>query len=89
MPHAQNHAADFRHYTARRHSVLRQIRELRCYLGQLESVVKATPAKGADAGYLDLDNIEQLAGDLAEATELVCDWESLSDEFSRLGLLNK
>jgi hypothetical protein len=47
------------------------------------------PAANEDAGYLDLDNIEQLHGDTNELIAQFCtdnDWESLKEEFSRLGL---
>jgi hypothetical protein len=42
-----------------------------------------------EAGYLDLDNIEQLHGDTSELIAQFCtdsDWESLGQEFSRLGI---
>ena len=86
MPHAAQHAADFRHYAARRTKALKQIREMGCYLSQLEQVVKAMPADASNAGYLDLDNVKQLNCDMKKAAELLCDWESLGLEFSRLGV---
>lgn len=90
MPHDSKHDSDFAGYAKDRRETLRNIRELRAYLAQLEQVVQKMPAEGADAGYMDLDNIEQLHGDIQSAKETICsdaDWDSLSLEMSRLNLL--
>lgn len=84
--HNERHNSDFRYYAVRRQSVLTRIRELTCYLAQLEQAVKAMPSDNAAAGYVDLDNIDQLRGDLDEAIETLCDWDALDMEFCRLGL---
>ena len=85
MPHDPKFDADFRCYPTKRAAVLRQLRELRCYYKQLEQVVKAMPGDAPSAGYMDLDNVEQLQADLGEAIEAL-DWDSLDMEFCRLGL---
>lgn len=89
MPHDSKHDSDFAGYAKDRRETLRNIRELRAYLAQLEQVVQRMPDTAAEAGYMDLDNIEQLHGDIQSAKETICsdaDWESLGHEFSRLGI---
>lgn len=89
MPHDSKFDCDFATYARDRNATLRNIREAVAYLKQLEQVVKAMPATNDEAGYLDLDNIEQLHGDSGELIAQFCkdsDWESLKQEFSRLGL---
>jgi 5-methylcytosine-specific restriction endonuclease McrBC regulatory subunit McrC len=89
MPHDSRFDSDFDSYASDRNATLRNIRQAIAYLKQLEQVVKAMPAANEDAGYLDLDNIEQLHGDTNELIAQFCtdnDWESLKEEFSRLGL---
>jgi ABC-type cobalamin transport system ATPase subunit len=89
MPHESKHDVDFADYAKTRRQAIRGIKELRAYLSQLEAVALAMPVTNEDAGYLDLDNIEQIAGDISEAVDSICDWDSLGDDFSRLGLLVK
>ena len=86
MPHSPRHDEDFIHYPQHREKALRQIREIQMYLAQLEVAVRAFPADRDSAGYMDLDNIEQLNADLDEAINSVCDWDSLDMEFFRLSL---
>jgi hypothetical protein len=80
------HASDFAQYTTDRRQSLRNIRQLHCYLRQLETVVAAMPDKAENASYLDLDNIQQINGDVADAVEAICDWDSLALEMSRFGV---
>lgn len=75
--HNPKHNSDFRNYFRIRESVLKNIKQLRAYLPQLETVVKAMPATNDAAGYLDLDNCQQLDCDLSAAVELLVDWESV------------
>jgi hypothetical protein len=84
MPHNPAHDVDFRNYATHRQTVLRRIRELKLYLAQLEDVVKSMPHTGREAGYMDLDNIQQLHGELTELRDDLCDWESLGAEMDRL-----
>ncbi len=75
--HSPKHNSDFNGYFRTRARVLKNIKQLRCYLSQLETVVKAMPATNDAAGYLDLDNCQQLDCDLSEAVGLLVDWESV------------
>lgn len=85
MPHAASHDSDFAGYVATRKTVLTRITELRCYYLQLEQAVKEMPDNTAGAGYLDLDNLQQLEGSLTDdCNEL--DWDGLDMEFARLEL---
>lgn len=77
MPHNPAHDSDFRNYSRTRTRALKHIKELRCYLSQLETVVKATPATNEEADYLDLDNCQQWDRDLTEAVGLLVDWEEV------------
>ena len=77
MPHNPRHDSDFCDYSRTRTKALKHIKELRCYLSQLEAVVKATPATNEEAGYLDLDNCEQWECDLQQAVELLVDFETV------------
>lgn len=86
MPHNPAHSVDFRHYATNRQTVLRRIREVSLYLRHLEKIVKAMPATNEDAGYMDLDNIQQLHCDLNELRDDLCDWESLHEEANRLAV---
>ncbi len=77
MPHNPAHHSDFRHYASTRAKVQRRIAELRAYLPRLQAVVEAMPATNEEAGYLDLDNAQQLATDLDEAVSGLVDWEAV------------
>lgn len=83
------HPEDFAEYDRMRLRTLKRIKLVRCYLGQLQLVVEAMPP-AASAGYLDLDNLECLDGQTADAEEALCstnaDWDALGLEFSRLGI---
>lgn len=84
--HNDKHADDFREYESTLRKARKHARQLTVYLAQLQDVLKAMPQRKADATYLDLDNAEQIEGDLADSVAAVCDWDSLDLEISRFGL---
>ena len=84
--HDPRYDDDFRDYERTLRRAQRLSRELSVYLMQLQQVLAAMPQRKADATHLDLDNIEQIEGDLADAVFSVCDWPSLDLELSRFGL---
>ena len=86
MPREIGFDEDFEDYEADRRRTLKNIRQLTCYFKQLEIAVKAFPERAQHADYMDLDNIQQLNGDLEQAVEDLCDWDGLGLEWSRLGV---
>jgi hypothetical protein len=87
--HASRFDNDFAAYAHTRTATQKNLRQAIAYLTQLAQVVEKMPATNDEAGYLDLDNIEQLHGDTSELIAQFCtdsDWESLGQEFSRLGI---
>ena len=86
MARELGHDEDFAGYEATRRRTLKNIRQLYCYFKQLEVAVMAFPESARNADYMDLDNIEQLDGDLSQAAEDLCEWDLLALEYSRLGV---
>ena len=86
MPHSEKHDDEFSSYGTNRTKLLHHIRELQCYLSKLEQIVKAMPKNSKSAGYVDLDHVEFLRAHLTVAVGMLCDWDGLDLELSRLGL---
>jgi hypothetical protein len=85
MPHDLQHDCDFRLYVTTRQRVIRRIKKLRAYLPQLEALIVAMPATSGDAGYLDLDNVQQWDSDLSAAAALLVDWNAVHAAAKRGG----
>ncbi len=89
MPHAAEFDVDFRKYAATRNAALKHVALLRGHLAQIETILKAYPKTNEEAGYLDLDNAQQIECDLKEAVDTLCTgygFEFVEWERSRLGV---